>query len=72
VIPPAPNGPIYTFLCLYVPKETPPSTLYAGEGTWKSPAVTQVQEPDLPKKLASARLTRRVQPVDATPSNQLI
>jgi len=32
VILPAPNGPIYTPLRLYVPKETPPSILPAGEG----------------------------------------
>jgi hypothetical protein len=39
---PAPDGPIYMLLRLYVPNETPPSILPAGEGTWKPPAVMQV------------------------------
>jgi hypothetical protein len=43
VILPAPNGPIYMLLRLYMPKETPPSILPAGEGRWKLPEVMQVQ-----------------------------
>jgi len=39
---PAPNGPIYLVMRLYWPKETPPSVLPAGEGTWKPPAVVRV------------------------------
>ena len=39
---PAPDGTIYLVMRLYWPKETPPSILPAGEGTWKPPAVTQV------------------------------
>jgi len=38
---PAPEGPIYLVMRLYWPKETPPSILPAGEGTWKPPAVKQ-------------------------------
>jgi len=40
---PAPDGPIYLVMRLYWPKETPPSILPAGRGTWKPPAVIQVQ-----------------------------
>jgi hypothetical protein len=40
---PAPNGPIYLVMRLYWPKETPPSILPAGAGTWKPPAVMQQQ-----------------------------
>jgi hypothetical protein len=40
---PAPDGPIYMLLRLYVPNETPPSILPAGEGTWTPPAVMQAQ-----------------------------
>jgi hypothetical protein len=40
---PAPDGPIYLVMRLYWPKETPPSILPAGDGTWKPPAV-QVAE----------------------------
>jgi hypothetical protein len=40
---PAPDGPIYLVLRLYWPKETPPSILPPGEGTWQPPAVTQAQ-----------------------------
>ena len=36
---PAPNDLIYLVLRLYWPKETPPSILPPGEGTWKPPAV---------------------------------
>ncbi|MCY1244467.1 hypothetical protein D9M72_575410 [compost metagenome] len=32
---PAPDGPIYLVMRLYWPKETPPSVLPAGDGTWK-------------------------------------
>ena len=40
---PAPNGPIYLVMRLYWPKETPPSILPAGKGTWQPPAVQQAQ-----------------------------
>ncbi len=36
---PAPDGPIYLTMRLYWPKETPPSILPPGEGTWKPPAI---------------------------------
>jgi hypothetical protein len=36
---PAPNGPIYVVMRLYWPKETPPSILPPGDGTWKPPGV---------------------------------
>jgi len=36
---PAPNGPIYLVMRLYWPKETPPSILPPGEGTWQPPAI---------------------------------
>jgi len=36
---PAPDGPIYLVMRLYWPKETPPSILPAGEGTWKPPGL---------------------------------
>jgi hypothetical protein len=39
---PAPNGPIYLVMRLYWPKETPPSILPAGEGTWQPPGVKRV------------------------------
>jgi hypothetical protein len=38
---PAPDGPIYLVMRLYWPKETPPSILPAGEGTWNPPAIVQ-------------------------------
>jgi hypothetical protein len=38
---PAPDGLIYLVMRLYWPKETSPSILPAGEGTWKPPAVVQ-------------------------------
>jgi hypothetical protein len=38
---PAPSDTIYLVIRLYWPKETPPSILPAGEGTWKPPAVVQ-------------------------------
>ena len=40
---PAPNGPIYMLVRLYVPTLTPPSILPADSGTWKPPAVMQGQ-----------------------------
>jgi hypothetical protein len=36
---PAPNGTIYLAMRLYWPKETPPSILPAGKGTWQPPAI---------------------------------
>jgi hypothetical protein len=36
---PAPNDTIYLVLRLYWPKDTPPSILPPGEGTWKPPAI---------------------------------
>lgn len=38
---PAPNRPIYLVMRLYWAKETPPSILPAGEGTWKPPGVVK-------------------------------
>ena len=40
---PAPNGPIYLVMRLYWPKETPPSILPVGSGTWQPPPVVQAQ-----------------------------
>ena len=37
---PAPDGPIYLVMRLYWPKDTPPSILPPGEGTWSPPPVT--------------------------------
>jgi hypothetical protein len=39
---PAPGGPIYLVMRLYWPKDTPPSILPPGEGTWQPPGLTQV------------------------------
>ncbi|MFO1150094.1 MAG: DUF1254 domain-containing protein [Alsobacter sp.] len=36
---PAPDGPIYLVMRLYWPKESPPSILPPGEGTWQPPAI---------------------------------
>jgi hypothetical protein len=36
---PAPDGPIYLVMRLYWPKDTPPSILPPGEGTWKPPGL---------------------------------
>jgi hypothetical protein len=36
---PAPNDTIYLVMRLYWPKETPPSILPAGQGTWQPPAI---------------------------------
>jgi hypothetical protein len=38
---PAPDGPIYMVMRLYWPKETPPSILPPGEGTWSPPVIMQ-------------------------------
>ncbi len=40
---PAPNDSISLIMRLYWPKETPPSILPPGEGSWKPPAVMQAQ-----------------------------
>jgi len=40
---PAPDGPIYLVMRLYWPKETPPSILPVGEGTWQPPAIVKVE-----------------------------
>jgi hypothetical protein len=40
---PALDDPIYMLMRLYVPKQTLPSILPAGEGTWEPPAVTLAQ-----------------------------
>lgn len=39
---PAPDGPIYLVMRLYWPKDTPPSILPPGAGTWQPPAVKRV------------------------------
>ena len=36
---PAPDGPVYLVMRLYWPKDTPPSILPPGQGTWKPPAI---------------------------------
>ena len=36
---PAPDGPIYLVMRLYWPKDTPPSILPPGEGSWKPPGL---------------------------------
>ena len=36
---PAPNDTVYLVMRLYWPKDTPPSILPAGEGTWKPPRI---------------------------------
>ena len=40
---PAPNDLIYLVMRLYWPKETPPSILPPGEGTWKPPGIQLVK-----------------------------
>jgi hypothetical protein len=40
---PAPSDLIYLVMRLYWPKETPPSILPPGEGTWKPPGIVKVQ-----------------------------
>jgi hypothetical protein len=37
--PPAPDGTIYLMMRLYWPKETPPSILPPGEGSWRPPGL---------------------------------
>ena len=39
---PAPDGPVYVVMRLYWPKETPPSILPPGKGTWQPPGVVAV------------------------------
>jgi hypothetical protein len=36
---PAPDGPIYLVMRLYWPKDTPPSILPAGAGSWQPPGL---------------------------------
>ena len=38
---PAPDGPIYLVMRLYWPKQTPPSILPPGDGTWQPPAIVK-------------------------------
>jgi hypothetical protein len=38
---PAPNGAVYLVMRLYWPKETPPSILPPGKGTWQPPGVIE-------------------------------
>jgi hypothetical protein len=40
---PAPNGPAYLIMRLYSPKESPPSILPPGEGTWAPPGIVAVK-----------------------------
>ena len=40
---PAPNGPIYLVMRLYWPKDTAPSVLPPGEGTWQPPGLAAVK-----------------------------
>jgi hypothetical protein len=40
---PAPDGPIYLVMRLYWPKQTPPSILPPGDGTWKPPGIVQAR-----------------------------
>jgi hypothetical protein len=40
---PAPDGPIFLVMRLYWPKETPPSILPPGEGTWRPPPIEVAQ-----------------------------
>jgi hypothetical protein len=40
---PAPAGPIYLVMRLYWPKDTPPSILPPGEGTWSPPAIVSAR-----------------------------
>ncbi len=40
---PAPNGPIYLVMRLYWPKDTPPSILPPGEGTWQPPGIVAAE-----------------------------
>jgi hypothetical protein len=38
---PAPDGPVYLVMRLYWPKETPPSILPPGKGTWQPPGIVK-------------------------------
>jgi len=38
---PVPAGPLYFVMRLYWPKETPPSILPIGKGTWQPPAIVK-------------------------------
>ena len=40
---PAPKGPVYMVMRLYWPKETPPSVLPAGGGSWKPPVIVSTK-----------------------------
>lgn len=40
---PAPDGPIYLAMRLYWPKDTPPSILPPGAGTWSPPGLKRIQ-----------------------------
>ena len=40
---PAPHGPIYMVMRLYWPKETQPSILPPGSGTWQPPSIQAAQ-----------------------------
>jgi hypothetical protein len=40
---PAPDGSVYLVMRLYWPKETPPSILPAGKGTWQPPGVVETK-----------------------------
>jgi len=40
---PAPDGPMYLVMRLYWPKDTPPSILPAGQGTWQPPGIVQAR-----------------------------
>jgi hypothetical protein len=39
---PAPDGPMYIVMRIYLPTTTPPSILPAGEGTWQPPGIKRV------------------------------
>ncbi|MGK7871034.1 DUF1254 domain-containing protein [Falsiroseomonas sp. E2-1-a20] len=39
---PAPDGPIYLVMRLYWPKDTPPSILPVGQGTWRPPGIKRM------------------------------
>ncbi|NVO17529.1 MAG: DUF1254 domain-containing protein [Rhodoplanes sp.] len=39
---PAPDGPMYIVMRIYLPRTTPPSILPAGEGTWQPPGIKRV------------------------------
>jgi hypothetical protein len=40
---PAPNDTVYLVMRLYYPKQTPPSILPAGQGTWQPPGVVEAK-----------------------------